>query len=114
MINWENFNDTYQHYGNEVVVQIIDMFAEDYQNDMKLIAQAIEDKDFPALKFSAHHIKGSILNFMDMDTAALAHTLEQKGEKAMGEGAAEALAALQPAVDALMLILLEHKKKIAN
>jgi hypothetical protein len=39
MINLENFNENFKYYGNDVMVQIIDMFIEDHQEDLKMIVQ---------------------------------------------------------------------------
>lgn len=112
MINLENFNENFKYYGNEVVVQIIDMFAEDYPKDIKMIEQNIANKDFLSLKFNAHHLKGSIANFMDPETTELTRKLEEMGEMKTDEGLIKTFTELQLAVKSLMQELLTYRKNI--
>ena len=114
MINLENFNENYKYYGNDVVVQIIDMFIEDHQEDLKMIEQNITNKNFLSLRFSAHHLKGSIANFMDPETTELTRKLEEMGENKTEDALAETFAELQFAASVLLKELLNHRKKIAS
>lgn len=112
MINLENFNENFKYYGNDVVVQIIDMFVEDHQEDLKMIGQNINNRDFLSLRFNAHHLKGSIANFMDPETTELTLKLEQMGETKTDEGLAETYSKLQTATKNLLTELLNHRKMI--
>jgi HPt (histidine-containing phosphotransfer) domain-containing protein len=114
MINLENFNENFKYYGNDVVVQIIDMFIEDHQEDLKMIGQNISNKDFLSLRFNAHHLKGSIANFMDPDTTELTLKLEQMGETKTEDGLIETFTQLQSATKMLLKELLNHRKKITS
>jgi len=114
MIDWEEFHNFFQSFGNNVIIDIIDTFVDDHQKDMKLIEQAIKDKDFPTIRFSSHHIKGSIGTFRDPDTAKIAYKLEEMGENNIEDGLKEAFAELQPAVKSLMQELLDYRKKITS
>lgn len=114
MINLENFNENFKYYGNDVVVQIIDMFIKDHQEDLKMIEQNIINKDFLSLKFNAHHLKGSIANFMDPETTELTRKLEEMGENKTEDALAETFAELQLAASVLLKELLNHRKKIAS
>jgi len=113
MIDLENFNENFKYYGSDVVVQIIDMFVEDHQQDLKMIEQNIRNKDFQSLRFNAHHLKGSIANFMDAEATELTRKLEEMGENETEEGLAETYAELQLTTQILLKELLHHRKKIA-
>jgi HPt (histidine-containing phosphotransfer) domain-containing protein len=114
MINLENFNENFKYYGNDVVVQIIDMFVEDHQEDLKMINQNINNKDFLSLRFNAHHLKGSIANFMDPVTTELTSKLEEMGETKTEDGLVETFDELQSAAKVLLKELLKHRKQIVS
>lgn len=114
MINLENFNENFKYYGNDVVVQIIDMFVEDHQEDLKMIRQNIENKDFLSLRFNAHHLKGSVANFMDPETTELTRKLEEMGEKRTEDGLTEIFDKLQASARVLLEELLNHRNKIIS
>jgi HPt (histidine-containing phosphotransfer) domain-containing protein len=114
MINLENFNENFKYYGNDVVVQIIDMFVEDHQEDLKMIGQNISNKDYLSLRFNAHHLRGSIANFMDAEATELTRRLEEMGETKTNEGLEETYTELQSAAQILLKELLNHRKKITS
>lgn len=114
MINLENFNENFKYYGNDIVVQIIDMFVEDYQEELKMIEQNIINKDFLSLRFNAHHLKGSIANFMDPETTELTRKLEEMGENKTEDSLAETFSELQLATKILLKELLLHREKITS
>jgi len=114
MINLENFNENFKYYGNDVIVQIIDMFVEDHQEDLKMIGQNISNKDFLSLRFNAHHLKGSVANFMDPETTELTRKLEEMGENKTEDGLSEIFTELQLATKVLLKELLDHRKNITS
>ena len=114
MINLENFNENFKYYGNDVVIQIIDMFIEDHQEDLKMIGQNINNKDFLSLRFNAHHLKGSVANFMDPVTTELTRRLEEMGDSKTEDGLADIYEELQSAIEILLKELLMHREKISS
>jgi HPt (histidine-containing phosphotransfer) domain-containing protein len=114
MINWEDFNSNFQYYGDEVSVQIIDMFAEDHVYDMKKIEQCILEKDFPNLQFNAHHLKGTLGNFMDPEAIELSRKLEVMAANNVETELAETFAELNSAVKSLAKELYGYKKRISS
>jgi len=90
------------------------MFAEDYQEDMKMIEQNINNKDFLSLRFNAHHLKGSIANFMDPETTELTRKLEEMGETKTDEGLTKTYTELRSAIEALMHELVIYRKKMTS
>ena len=114
MINLENFNENFKYYGNDIVVQIIDMFIEDHKEDLKMIGQNINNKDFLSLRFNAHHLKGSVANFMDPVTTELIRKLEEMGDNKTENGLAETYEELLSATKILLKELLMQREKISS
>lgn len=114
MINSEHFNEAFKYIGNDVVVQIIDMFIEEYKDDLMLIEESIINKDFVNLKFHTHHLKGSVAIFMDAETTELAGHLEGMSENNTETGLTETYAELQTAVEALVQELLIQREKLLS
>lgn len=63
MINEKKFTDTYVHFDPETVVEIIDIFLEEYDERIEKISRQLKNRDFEELKKSAHAFKGVIANF---------------------------------------------------
>jgi HPt (histidine-containing phosphotransfer) domain-containing protein len=63
MINEEKFAETYSHFDKETVVEIIDIFIEEYDERIEKITRQLKTKDFEELKKSAHAFKGVVANF---------------------------------------------------
>ena len=63
MINEKKFADTYVHFDRETVVEIIDIFLEEYNERIEKITKQLKNRDFKELKKSAHAFKGVIANF---------------------------------------------------
>jgi HPt (histidine-containing phosphotransfer) domain-containing protein len=112
MINLENFNEAFKYIGNEVVVQIIDMFLEEHKEDMMLIEEGILNNDLSNLKFHAHHLKGSIAIFMDAETTELAGKLEEMAENQSNDELPETFAELQVAVKELVCELQNKRNEL--
>lgn len=63
MINEEKFAETYTHFDKETVVEIIDIFMEEYEERIEKISRQLKNKDFVELKKSSHAFKGVVANF---------------------------------------------------
>jgi len=112
MINWEKFNENFKHYGDEVMVQIIDMFIDDHRDDLKSIDLAIQSRDYPNLKFFAHHLKGSVATFMDPTTIELTRKLEEMGDTKKDQGAHDTFMELKSALNSLLQELLIRRNSV--
>jgi len=77
----DSFNETFQYFDKEIVIEIIDIFINEYPERMSNIKQAIDAKDFPNLKFHAHSTKGVIANFTVPHVQELAKKLELAGSE---------------------------------
>ena len=73
------FKDNFQYFDKEIVLEIIDIFINEYPERIKSIADSISEKDFDKIKFNSHSIKGVIANFVAPDVQQLAKELEMKG-----------------------------------
>ena len=63
MINEENFRNHFSHFDNDIVVEIIDIFLEEYDDRIDKISGFIAKHDLDALRKAAHAFKGVIANF---------------------------------------------------
>jgi len=102
------FLDTFQYFDKPIVIEIIDIFISEHPERMKKIEKAIREKDFTALKFDAHSLKGVIANFIAEEPFQLAKELEMKGVEEDGSNLEELFNALKTASQAL----LEDLKKL--
>ena len=76
MIDKKEFNNTFQYFDKETIIEIIDMFAEQQPEIMNILAQNIADYDLVAIKLNAHKIKGQCSQLFDRASADHAKKLE--------------------------------------
>ena len=78
-IDKEKFKENFGYFDKEVVLEIINMYVDEYPERMEKIKKNIDEKDFDNLKFNAHSLKGVISNFVAEDARTAAKRLEDKG-----------------------------------
>lgn len=78
--------ETFQYFDKTIVVEIIDIFIQEYPERIANISKDIDNKDFARLKFDAHSLKGVISNFFAAEPQQYARELELKGASKDGEG----------------------------
>lgn len=88
-ISKDQFIDNFQYFDKEVVLEIINIFIEEYPERLQTIQKNIDDGDFDQLRFNAHSIKGVIANFIAPEVQVLAKELEMKGTNKDNEGVDE-------------------------
>lgn len=76
MIDRPKFNENFQYFEKEIIVEIIDIFESEYEDRFKALRENISIRDFNQLKFHAHSLKGVIANFMDPVTIELSRRLD--------------------------------------
>jgi len=79
VINKDQFLQNFHFFDSEVVVEIIDIFIDEYPNRMQTLKNNVDNLDFDQLRFNAHSIKGVIANFVAPEAQELARSLELKG-----------------------------------
>ena len=65
MIDKATFKENFQYFDNELVVEIIDIFLNEYEERLAQIEDDFNKPDFISLKFNAHSYKGVVANFYD-------------------------------------------------
>ncbi len=78
-INEKQFLENFQYFDKEVVLEIINIFLEEYPQRMETLQANIKERDFDQLRFNAHSLKGVVANFVAPEVQELAKTLELKG-----------------------------------
>ncbi len=86
MINKELFVENFSFFDKEVVLEIMDIFINEYPERIKTLELNIKNKDSKSINFNAHSLKGVIANFVDEETRELAKELEFKGKDANFDG----------------------------
>ena len=78
-INKEQFIENFQYFDKEIILEIIDIFINEYPERMKSINDSISSKSFDDIKFHSHSIKGVVANFCAPEVEQQARELEFKG-----------------------------------
>jgi len=92
VIDTVQFNETFQYFDNEIVVEIIDIFLTEYPERIKALEDSINAVDYEGLKFNSHSIKGVIANFVAPTVEQQAKELEMMGSQNNMDGASELFA----------------------
>lgn len=79
IIEKERFQENFQYFDKEVVLEIINIFIDEYPDRMNSIKENIDQEDYDQLRFNAHSLKGVVANFIAPEVQVLARTMEMKG-----------------------------------
>ncbi len=71
--------ESFKLYDKEVIIEIIDLFFEEYPERMESLQSAIEKQSYDELKSTAHGLKGVVSHFHAEEVRALAKSLEDMG-----------------------------------
>ena len=77
MINKQLFLDTFKVFDREVVVEIINIFFEEYPLRIEKMDKNISEKNYKDLAFNAHSLKGVVSNFASPVLFELAREVEK-------------------------------------
>jgi len=86
LINKETLFETYSDYGNEFIIDIIDIFLNEYSEKINFIEEGIKTKDAEKVHFWSHKLKGSIKAFFAPEPAEIAYTIEKLSTAGILEG----------------------------
>ncbi len=111
IIDKDQFRENFEFFDKEIVLDIINMFVEEYPERMQKIKQNIADKDFDNLKFNAHSLKGVVSNFVAEEARAAAKRLEDKGANKDGSDLDALFADLEQKTQQVIDELNELKKE---
>lgn len=79
IIDKDQFRENFEFFDKEIVLDIINMFVDEYPERLQKIRKNIDEKDFDNLKFNAHSLKGVVSNFVAEEARVAAKRLEDKG-----------------------------------
>jgi HPt (histidine-containing phosphotransfer) domain-containing protein len=85
MINKQQFNNFFQHFDKEMIIEVIDLFAEQSPDLIKVLTQNIEDHDLVQVKLNAHKLKGICLQLYDPVSSEHAKMMEDAAKRYIGE-----------------------------
>ncbi len=63
MVNKQVFLETYHYFDKSVIIEIIDIFLDEYQGKLEKLYNDVKARDFTGLRFTAHNLKGVVANF---------------------------------------------------
>lgn len=112
MIDRKKFSENFVYLDKEVIVEIIDIFLNEYRERLKTLQDNISAMDWTNLKFNAHSLKGVIANFMDPQTIELSRTLDERAKLQDVNGLQELYNNLKTATESLVAELLDFKKEL--
>ena len=81
MIDRQKLDQNFQYFDKETIIEIIDIFFEEYPERVEKIRKNIQDGDFNQLKFNTHSLKGVIVNFQDPVSIELSRKLDEMAKQ---------------------------------
>lgn len=114
MIDRKVFNEQYKFFDKEFIVEIIDMFLNDYKDRFILLHNDVETLNFQSLKFNAHSLKGVITNFWDPVTTELSHRLNDMARNEIQSGLKKSLDELEAKTEILIEELKAMKREFTS
>jgi HPt (histidine-containing phosphotransfer) domain-containing protein len=104
VINWDRLHQISDGDG-EFEIELLQMLAEDLQEQMVLLTAAVTDRDSTALKHLAHYLKGATANLGLTVMSGLAQKLEGTAATEQYEEAAQLVTSFQNQQDRLLAYL---------
>ena len=114
MIDRKKFDDTFQYFDKEVILNIIDIFEKELPERFEKIQKNIRENDFDTLAFNAHSLKGVTGTFLASGPARLALEMENLAIRKTGEALPEVYLELESASLELLKELTEIRKELLS
>ncbi len=105
------FIETFACFDNDVVVEIIDIFINEYPERIEALTESINNVDYDNLKFNAHSIKGVVANFVAPLVEQQAKELEKMGAEKNMDGVKELFESFKLNSASLVEELIEIKEE---
>ena len=77
VIDWDQFNENFQYYDRDTIVEVIQNFFEEFEGRLEVLEKNISENDFKQLSFNAHSLKSVIGNFMAPAPYELSRKIEE-------------------------------------
>lgn len=113
MIDRARFNENFQYFDKEIVVEIIDIFISEFDERFANLHDNVRCRDFDKLKFNAHSIKGVIANFMDPPTIELSKRLDEMAKNKIENGLEKTVVDFEASAKLLLEELKKMKKDLS-
>ena len=112
VIDWDQFNENFQYYDKSIIVEVINLFLEEYESRISSLQKNIDEKDFASLAFNAHSLKSVISNYMAPSALEITRKLEELGKSQTAEGLNEVFSELKRITRELLLELKDYIQKL--
>ena len=80
MIDWDKFNDYLGSFETSFIIELIDLFIDNYPQQIATLKNNVEEMNYPRLDINAHSLKTNCASFGDMESAKYAFNLELMGK----------------------------------
>ena len=112
VIDWIQFNDNFQYYDKTIILEVINIFFEEYDDRIANLQKNIDENDFAGLAFNAHSLKSVIANYMAPDAYECTRKLEELAKNKSGDGIKEVFSQLKSTTQELILELRDYVQKM--
>ena len=114
MIDWTEFNQYLQSYGQELILKLIDMFIRDYPATIVSLRKSVAERDYPGIDIISHDLKSNSALFGGVESANIAFTLETMGKEFNDDGIEAVLAEVELKSAQLREELIEYRKTVSG
>jgi HPt (histidine-containing phosphotransfer) domain-containing protein len=114
MINRAEFNETFQYFDKEVVVDVIDIFLNEEPVRLENLRKNIEEQEYDMLESNIHSLKGVISNFRAPRMFELTREMELLVRSRTEDGLMTKFGELKAASQELIQDLLEIRRELVN
>jgi HPt (histidine-containing phosphotransfer) domain-containing protein len=114
MVDRKEFDETFQYYDRETVLEIIDIFEKELPGRLSAIRKNIIDEDFSTLAFNVHSLKGVIALFLAAEPTGIASKLEEQAIARNSESLLLLYTSLATSTEMLMVELNEIRKEYSS
>jgi HPt (histidine-containing phosphotransfer) domain-containing protein len=111
-IDWDQFNENFQYYDKEIIMEIIDIFIDEYNDRIINLQKNIKEKDYISLAFNAHSFKSVIGNYMAPKAYETTRKLEELAKSNTNDEIDDTFSNLQSTTAELLLELKEYRQKL--
>lgn len=112
-IDKDIIRENLKYYDKSVIVQIIDIFMEEFPGRIEELQKNITDLDFPGISHNAHSLKGVVAYFSPV-IAEIARKLEELGRKESSEDLQQIFDELKTGLISLVAVIREMRPEYEN
>ncbi|MEA3505463.1 MAG: Hpt domain-containing protein [Bacteroidota bacterium] len=105
IIDKKTFTENFKIFDKDIVVEIIDIFKEEYPERMEQLYLACKTKDGELLRTASHGLKGVLANFYATKPFEITKHMEEKGKTNDFENIDTLLADLKTSCEELLIEL---------